>query len=53
MLWNAYLKAHRQTERGAAGKPGAYVASSAQHDPLTTKMVNKLLGNITLVQDRF
>ena len=45
VLWNAYLKARRQTERGAAGKPGAYLISSIQHDPLTAvKMINKLLG---------
>jgi len=45
VLWNAYLKAKRQTERGAAGKPGAYLISSIQHDPLTAvKMINKLLG---------
>jgi len=45
VLWNAYLKAKRQTERGASGKPGAYLISSIQHDPLTAvKMVNKLLG---------
>ncbi|HLK63337.1 MAG TPA: M14 family metallopeptidase [Bryobacteraceae bacterium] len=44
VLWNAYLKAKRQTERGAAGKPGAYLISLRQHDPLTAmKMVNKLL----------
>ena len=44
VLWNAYLKAKRQTERGAAGKPAAYLISSLQHDPLTSiKMVNKLL----------
>ena len=44
VLWNAYLKAKRQTERGAAGKPGAYLISMRQHDPLTAvKMVNKLL----------
>ncbi len=43
-LWNAYLKARRQTERGAAGKPAAYVIPAAQHDPLTAaKLVNKLL----------
>jgi hypothetical protein len=43
-LWNAYLKARRQTERGAAGKPSAYVIPAAQHDPLTAaKLVNKLL----------
>lgn len=51
VLWNAYLKARRQTERGAAGKPGAYVVSAAQHDPLTAaKMVNKLLGQGIEVQ---
>jgi Zinc carboxypeptidase len=44
VLWSAYLKAKRQTERGAAGKPAAYLISSLQHDPLTSvKMVNKLL----------
>jgi hypothetical protein len=43
-LWNAYLKAKRQTERGAAGKPAAYVIPAAQHDPLTAnKLINKLL----------
>lgn len=45
VLRNAYLKAKRQTERGAAGDPAAaYVIPAAQHDPLTMmKMVNKLL----------
>ena len=44
VFWNAYLKGKRQTERGAAGKPGAYVISAAQHDPLTAQlMINKLL----------
>ncbi len=44
VLWNAYLKAQRQTERGAQSKPAAYVISGHQHDPLTAvKMVNKLL----------
>ncbi len=44
VLWNAYLKGKRQTERGAAGKPGAYVIPVAQHDPLTARlMINKLL----------
>ncbi len=44
LLWNAYLKGKRQTERGAAGKPGAYVIPAAQHDPLTSQlMINKLL----------
>jgi hypothetical protein len=45
VLWNAYLKGKRQTERGAAGKPAAYLISTLQHDPLTSiKMVNKLLA---------
>ncbi|MBM3312402.1 MAG: peptidase M14 family protein, partial [Candidatus Aminicenantes bacterium] len=44
VLWNAYLKAKRQTERGAGGKPAAYAIPSGQHDPLTVlKCVNKLL----------
>jgi hypothetical protein len=44
VLWNAYLKGKRQTERGAAGKPDAYVVSAHQHDPLTADlMINKLL----------
>jgi hypothetical protein len=44
VLLNAYLKAKRQTERGAQGKPAAYVIPASQHDPLTmTRMVNKLL----------
>jgi hypothetical protein len=44
VLWNAYLKAKRQTERGAQGKPRAYVIPVTQHDPLTAvKMLNKLL----------
>ncbi len=44
VLWNAYLKGKRQTERGAEGKVKAYVIPAAQHDPLTaTLMVNKLL----------
>lgn len=44
VLWNAYLKARRQTERGASGSPAAYFIPRAQHDPLTAvKMVNKLL----------
>ena len=32
---NAYLKAKRQTERGADGTPKAYVIPADQHDPLT------------------
>jgi hypothetical protein len=44
VLWNAYLKAKRQTERGANGKPKAYVVPINQHDPLTAiKMINTLL----------
>ena len=44
VLWNAYLKAKRQTERGALGSPNAYVIPAVQHDSLTTfKMVNTLL----------
>ena len=44
VLRNAYLKAKRQTERGAAGKPAAFVIPQAQHDSLTAELlVNKLL----------
>jgi hypothetical protein len=44
VLWNAYLKAKRQTERGAQGKPAAYAIPINQHDPLTViKMINTLL----------
>ena len=45
VLRNAYLKAKRQTERGAEGDPAAaYVIPADQHDPLTAaKMVNRLL----------
>jgi len=44
VLWNACQKARRQTERGAQGKPAAYVIPVTQHDPLTAvKLVNKLL----------
>jgi hypothetical protein len=44
VLWNAYLKAKRQTERGIEFKPAAYVIPASQHDPLTAvKLVNKLL----------
>ncbi len=45
VLWNAFYKAKRQTERGAQGKPAAYLIPPAQHDPLTAlKMVNNLLA---------
>jgi hypothetical protein len=51
VLRNAYLKASRQTERGAEGTPAAFVIPADQHDPLTmTKMVNKLLGQGIEVQ---
>ncbi len=44
VLWNAYLKARRQTERGEAGDVKAYVIPADQHDPLTmVKMINTLL----------
>jgi hypothetical protein len=44
VLRNAYLKAQRQTDRGAAGSPAAYVVSAVQHDPLTAvKMIDTLL----------
>ncbi len=47
VLWNGYLKAKRQTERGAAGQiagTAAYIIPAEQHDPLTAvKLVNKLL----------
>jgi hypothetical protein len=44
VLWNAYQKARRQTERGAQGRPSVYVIPANQHDPLTAvKLVNKLL----------
>lgn len=43
VLWNAYLKAKRQTERGASGKPKAYVIPARQHDPLTARKLVQLL----------
>jgi hypothetical protein len=44
VLWNAYLKGKRQSERGANGTPKAYVIPNVQHDMLTTvKMVNTLM----------
>jgi hypothetical protein len=43
-LRNAYLKAKRQTQRGAEGSPTCYVISSDQHDALTMQMmIEKLL----------
>ena len=44
VLWNAYLKAKRQTERGAASSSPRLIVPAAQHDPLTAlKMIDKLL----------
>jgi hypothetical protein len=44
VLRNAYLKAKRQTARGAAGQPAAYAIPAQQHDSLTAaKLVSKLL----------
>ncbi len=44
VLWNAYLKGKRQSERGAEGSPKAYVIPAIQHDRLTAvKMINTLL----------
>ncbi len=51
VLYNAYLKAKRQTERGVEGSPVAFIIPAEQHDALTTtKMVNKLLGQGVEVQ---
>ena len=44
VLWNAYLKGKRQTERGASGKPAAYLISTLQHDPLTGGFLCDLPG---------
>ncbi len=44
VLRNAYLKAKRQSDRGAEGSPAAYIVPREQHDVLTMQhMVNKLL----------
>ncbi|MGI6345239.1 MAG: M14 family metallopeptidase [Bacillota bacterium] len=45
VLWNAYQKAMRQTERGAAGKVKAYVIAPEQHDPLTARKLVQVLLN--------
>ncbi len=51
VLRNAYLKASRQTERGAKGRPAAYAMTARQHDPLTlNKLVNALLDHGIEVQ---
>ena len=45
ILSNAYLKAKRQTARGAAGSPSAYLIRPIQHDALTVvDLINKLLA---------
>jgi hypothetical protein len=44
VLWNAYLKAKRQTERGAEGKPYAYAITPLRNnDPLTALKLVELL----------
>jgi hypothetical protein len=44
VLWNAYLKAKRQTERGKTDQNKAFIIPAGQHDPLTTeKMIENLL----------
>jgi len=43
VLRNAYLKASRQTERGATGSPRAFVIPADQHDPLTARKLVRLL----------
>lgn len=45
VLWNAYQKAKRQTERGAAGPVRAYVIDPVQHDPLTVRKLVQVLLN--------
>jgi hypothetical protein len=51
VLRNQYLKATRQTERGATGATNAYVIPASQNDPLTTvKMVNTLMLSDVEVQ---
>jgi hypothetical protein len=51
IVWDTYLKASRQTERGAKGKPAAYAISAAQNDPLTRdKLINALLNQGIEVQ---
>ena len=45
ILSNAYLKAKRQTARGATGTPNAYLIRPIQHDTLTVvDLINKLLA---------
>jgi hypothetical protein len=52
VLRNMYLKASRQTARGADGPVKAYVLAAGQHDPLTVKkLVNMLLDSGVEVQE--
>jgi hypothetical protein len=45
IVWDTYIKATRQIERGAHGKPAAYAISSVQHDTLALDaLVNALLA---------
>ena len=57
VLRNQYLKAPRQTERGATDSTNAFVIPSTQHDPLTTvKMINTLMLSdveIQIAESRF
>jgi hypothetical protein len=43
ILWNAYLKAMRQTERGASGETAGYLISALQHDTGTAQKMIDLL----------
>lgn len=43
ILWNTYLSAKRQSERGAADDTYAFVISPRQNDPLTALKLVKLL----------
>ena len=45
VLWNSYLKAKRQTERGAANKTQAYIIAPEQHDALTARKLVQVLLN--------
>lgn len=54
VLYNAYQKAKRQTERGRTGRPRAFIVQPDQHDPLTAnKLVCLLLDQgIEVVKSR-
>jgi len=45
VLYNAYLKAVRQTERGAADPVQSYLIPADQHDPLTVRKLIEILLN--------